>query len=426
MDLEPEAPPAERVALEKVLASAEFARSERLSAFLAYVCEAVLTQKGVRLTEQHIGIHVFGRPDNYIPAEDTIVRTTAAMLRKRLAKYYESEGLSDPVRIAIPRGSYSPVFVANTVTPTPVPFVLDPADTSATAPPVLAAAPKRWRNLITAHRYRTLFGAFAALLLAVIVGALAAPEKPADPVDAFWKSLLFAGHETLFVPADSELVMHQKAIGRQVSLDDYIAKRFDAAANNAHGPAPPPFHWRRYTGVISVTLAVELGKLAANAPHGLRVRYARDLQLNELKQSNAVLVGTADANPWVSLFRDRLNYHIDLDIPNDKILVRNDTPTSGERALYEFSGAEREKHGFAVLAYTPNLSGNGHVLMIGGTSSVGTEAAMDFLLNRERLRAVLAGAVRPDGSVRPFEILLQCALRASGTTDVQVIGVRIK
>ena len=34
--------------------------------------------------------------------------------------------------------------------------------------------------------------------------------------------------------------------------------------------------------------------------------------------------------------------------------------------------------------------------------------------------------MRPDGSVRPFEILLQCALRASGTTDVRVIGVRIK
>ncbi|OYO28043.1 hypothetical protein CD932_23410 [Janthinobacterium sp. PC23-8] len=95
-------------------------------------------------------------------------------------------------------------------------------------------------------------------------------------------------------------------------------------------------------------------------------------------------------------------------------------------AMYEFSGTERATHGFAVLACTPNLSGNGHGLMIGGTSSVGTEAGMDFLLNRERLRAVLAKAVRPDGSVRPFEILLQCALRASGTTDVQVIGARIR
>ena len=432
MDMEPEAPSAERVALEKVLASAEFSRSERLSAFLAYVCEAALTQKNLRLTEQHIGIHVFGRPDNYIPAEDTIVRTTAAMLRKRLAKYYESEGLGDPVRIAIPRGSYSPVFVANDavapVAASPAPFVLDPTDISPEPQPDIQSSPtpRHWRNLLTVHKYRTIFGAFTALLLVAIVGAFAAPEKSTDPVDAFWKSLLFAGHETLFIPADSELVMHQRATGRQISLDDYIAKRFDASANNAHGPAPPTFHWRRYTGVISVTLAVELGKLAANAPHGLRVRYARDLQLNDLKQSNAVLVGTADANPWVSLFRDRLNYHIDLDVPNDRILVRNDAPAAGERALIEFAGTEREKHGFAVLAYIPNLSGNGHVLMIGGTSSVGTEAGMDFLLDRERLRAVLTRAMRPDGSVRPFEILLQCALRASGTTDVQVIGVRIK
>jgi len=429
MEMEPEAPSAERVALEKILASTEFSRSERLSSFLAYVCEAALTQKTIRLTEQHIGIHVFGRPDNYIPAEDTIVRTTAAMLRKRLARYYELEGLLDPVRIAIPRGSYSPVFVANEVvvsSPSPSPCLPVPMAPVDPAPEAQPVGPKRWRDLLVARKWRALSGALAALLLVAIVGAFAAADKPADPVDAFWKSLLFAGHETLFIPADSELVMHQRAIGRQISLDDYIAKRFDSPAdNNAHGPASP-FHWRRYTGVISVTLAVELGKLAATAPHGLRVRYARDLQLNELKQANAVLVGTADANPWVSLFRDRLNYHIDLDVPNDKILVRNDAPAAGERTMYEFSGTERAKHGFAVLAYTPNLSGNGHVLMIGGTSSVGTEAGMDFLLNRERLRAVLAKAVRPDGSVRPFEILLQCALRASGTTDVQVIGVRIK
>ena len=167
MDMEPEAPSAERVALEKVLASAEFSRSERLSAFLAYVCEAALTQKNLRLTEQHIGIHVFGRPDNYIPAEDTIVRTTAAMLRKRLAKYYESEGLGDPVRIAIPRGSYSPVFVANdAVAPaaaSPAPFVLDPTDISPEPQPDIQSSPTphHWRNLLSVHKYRTIFGVCA-------------------------------------------------------------------------------------------------------------------------------------------------------------------------------------------------------------------------------------------------------------------------
>lgn len=155
MEMEPEAPSAERLALEKILASAGFSRSEPLSSFLAYVCEAALTQKTIRLTEQHIGIHIFGRPDNYIPAEDTIVRTTAAMLRKRLARYYELEGLLGPVRIAIPRGSYSPVFVANEVvvsSPSPSPFLPEPMAPVDPAPEAQPVEPKRWRDLLVARK----------------------------------------------------------------------------------------------------------------------------------------------------------------------------------------------------------------------------------------------------------------------------------
>ncbi|MYN24835.1 hypothetical protein [Duganella levis] len=410
-----------------MLASVEFSRSERLSSFLSYVCNMALAQSGLRLTEQHIGVHVFGRPDNYAPAEDTIVRTTAAMLRKRLTKYYEGEGVADPIRIAIPRGSYSPLFVSNEAPSEARTVAVDQeaASTEAILSPN-SRSTTGWRDLFSMRPWRNAFGACLAIVSVLVVGAVAMPGWSSDPVDVFWKSLLHTNRETLFVPADSELVMHQQAIGHRIVLGDYIAKRFDTTVPGDGAAASTQFRWRRYTGVISVTLAVELGKLTAGAPQALRVRYARDMQLNDLKHANAILVGTADANPWVSLFRERLNYHIDWDPSSRKSLVRNDAPLRGEQALYEFGGAEREKHGFAILAYTPNLSADGHILMVGGTSSVGTEAAADFLFNRERMREVLVKAIRPDGSFRPFEVLLQCELQASGSTNVRVLGVRIK
>lgn len=415
--------------MDRVLASAEFSRSERLSSFLTYVCDAVLSQKGLRLTEQHIGVHVFGRPDNYIPAEDTIVRTTAAMLRKRLARYYEGEGAADPMRIAIPRGSYSPVFVSNEAAPEVV-VVSTAAEAlvSTPSPPLLAPPSVTGRRrLFVSRNWRYAAGACLSILLATIVGLRAMTGGVSDPVDLFWASLLHTNRETWLVPADSELVMHQQATGHRIALGDYIAKRFDAASPGEGAGVPPhQFGWRRYTGVISVTLAVELGRLSAGAPQALRARYARDLQLNDLKHANAILIGTAEANPWVTLFRERLNYHIDWDPAGGKILVRNDAPLRGEQALYEFSGAEREKHGFAIIAYTPNLSGDGHILMVGGTSSVGTEAGADFLFNRERMREVLTKAMRPDGHLQPFEVLLQCELQASGSTHVRVLGMRVK
>ena len=128
-------------AMDRVLASAEFSRSGRLSSFLRYVCTATLADNSIRLTEQHIGVEVFGRPPHYLPADDTIVRTTAGLLRKRLAKYYETEGSADPVRIAIPRGSYVPVFAPACAAPAPAATADDP-DPAAIDQPTAAPEPK--------------------------------------------------------------------------------------------------------------------------------------------------------------------------------------------------------------------------------------------------------------------------------------------
>ncbi len=401
--------------MDRVLASVEFSRAGRLSSFLRYVCIATLEQKTTRLTENHIGVAVFGRSADYLPAEDTIVRTTAGLLRKRLAKYYATEGSEDTLRIMIPRGSYVPVFAPK------APPLQDaaceagpPADESPSAASVSTTlqSPRR--------RWRSTYVIAAGLVIAILSLVLAYGTRSRDPADIFWASLIGPEHETLLVPADSELVMYQAGIHREISLDDYIARRFTSTTDTA------PFQWRRYTSALSVSLAAELGKLAAAAPQRFHVRYARDLQLDDLKHSNAILVGIRQANPWVHLFREYLNYHIDWDAGADRLRVRNDHPTGDEEALYDFSTQQTPKPGFALIAYTRNLSGAGHVLMIGGTSSAGTEAAIDFLLSRDRMRDVLKNAVKPDGSMAEFEILLQCTLRGSGSTDVKILSHRIK
>ena len=416
---------AAREALERVLASDEFSRSERLSSFLSYVCTSTLEQNGTRLTEQHIGTQVFGRPEHYLPVEDTIVRTTAGLLRKRLAKYYETEGSADPVRIAIPRGSYVPIFVTHAAVPEPVGGPTDFAGAGGDAPIVyLPGAPLRLPAVVawlwSFSGSRRLIGALglgACVLVATVCAAFVPAASLHDPVDRFWQSVLAGERETLLVPADSELVMYQAAQRREIGLDDYVAKRFAP-------PGAPPFQWRRYTSTISVTLAAELGRLSASAPQKLRVRYARDLQLSDLKHSNVVLVGIQQANPWVHLFRDRLNYHIDWDAASDTLLVRNDKPAPGEQALYTYPRGDGTRPGFAVITYTHNLSGDGNVLIVGGTSSAGTEAAIDFLLNRDQMRDVLKRAVKRDGTLGQFEVMLECVLQATGSTDVKILGVR--
>src|SRR5262252_4865031 len=100
---------AARQQLDKVLASAGFARNERLSRFLRFVVERHLAGRDQELKESLIAIEVFGRPPGYDSKQDPIVRTEASRLRARLSEYYLAQGKDDAVVIELPRGGYIPV-----------------------------------------------------------------------------------------------------------------------------------------------------------------------------------------------------------------------------------------------------------------------------------------------------------------------------
>lgn len=98
--------------LDKILASTEFARSERLSRFLRFTVEQALEGRVDQLKEYVVGVEVFDRQPSYDPRIDPIVRVEARRLRSKLQKYYESEGRDDELWIELPKGSYVPVFQA--------------------------------------------------------------------------------------------------------------------------------------------------------------------------------------------------------------------------------------------------------------------------------------------------------------------------
>jgi len=104
--LPPDRPPAEAVHAEllRVLASAGFARNERLSRFLRFVVERHLEGRDGELKESVLGIEVFGRKPGFDPKVDSTVRSEAARLRSRLTEYYAGEGRRDAVCITLPKG----------------------------------------------------------------------------------------------------------------------------------------------------------------------------------------------------------------------------------------------------------------------------------------------------------------------------------
>ena len=111
-------PPAERLtndeavaALKRVLGSEVFEAAGRAREFLTFIVHETLAGRGDRLKGYSIAVQVFERPADFDAQTDPLVRVEAGRLRRRLAEYYQSQGRDDAVRIELPRGGYTPVFV---------------------------------------------------------------------------------------------------------------------------------------------------------------------------------------------------------------------------------------------------------------------------------------------------------------------------
>jgi adenylate cyclase len=99
-----------RAQLARILASPQFAQSERLSRFLTLAVEVTQSGRGDALKEYRIGVDVFDRGKDFDPRTDPIVRVQAAKLRSKLLEYYAGMGARDAIVISVPKGSYAAEF----------------------------------------------------------------------------------------------------------------------------------------------------------------------------------------------------------------------------------------------------------------------------------------------------------------------------
>lgn len=101
----------ERAELTAVLDSRTFSRTPTLSRFLSYVCERRFEGRGDQIKEYNIAVEALGRGADFNPEKDSVVRVEAYRLRKRLTRYYQTEGAGRALEIVIRPGHYYPAFL---------------------------------------------------------------------------------------------------------------------------------------------------------------------------------------------------------------------------------------------------------------------------------------------------------------------------
>ncbi len=388
--------------VQRVAQSRTFARSARLPQFLLYVCERALAGRTDEINEQRIGVHVFGRPADYNSAEDNIVRAQARLLRKKLDEYFEDEGREEPIRIQIPKGGYLPAFEA--CAPPPV----EPRGGNG----------KRWAMVAAA------VVVLAAITYPVIRWSSTAQHRESR---RFWAMLFNPDRPTFIVPSDTALVVYQRLTGREVSLGEYINRQFDPSPGlqASNDPRLPESVVRaRYTNMPDIELCWRLARSPGFNLSNTTLRYARELRINDLKSSNAVLLGARRANPWVELFHSRLNYQALFDAAQGRDQIVNRNPAPSEEKVYMDHDRDGQRWSYSVIAFVGGLNDQGHALLIGGTTTAGTEGAIDFLLNEERFGALLKRLGATD-RIPHFEALLHTGNVAGNARQTELIGYRV-
>ena len=99
--------------LQRIFSDPLFQNSDILRRFLSFIVDETLLGQAHTLKEYTIGIQVLGKPINFKPQENGIVRIHAGRLRRALNHYYAGGGVLDPIHISIPLGSYVPAFNEN-------------------------------------------------------------------------------------------------------------------------------------------------------------------------------------------------------------------------------------------------------------------------------------------------------------------------
>lgn len=402
---------AHRALVDRIAGSRTLQRSARLRELLLDIAEHTLAAEPQKLTEQAIGVRVFGRTPSYNPADDNIVRSSVRQLRLKLKEYFESEGAAESWTVEIPKGSYVAAFAPRAAA----------EHLAAPPPPVVIAAP-------VARNPRRLVIGLAAMcaLLSIVCIVLWTHRRAAgaaeEPDTVFGRIFAQRSGPVRFVFTDSVLVVAGRLVDTP-TLEEYIDQSYlEKAKRLLPGPngalLMDHLRERQITSFADIEI---LGKVLQTHPSvGPRVelRHSRFVRTRDFKTDNFVLMGSFTANPWNLLFDSSLQFAID---PSKGI--RNSIKRPGEPDYWPV--VPERGISPARVALLDNLSGTGFVLTISGVSMEATEGAGEFLL-RPGSGAVLAEALglRPGERLPRFEIVLETSALQGTARSARIVAAR--
>jgi hypothetical protein len=397
--------------LGKIAQSPVLHGSESLCRLLHYLGEHALNRPGEHLKEYQIATEIFGRPADFNPQSDSTVRVQVGRLRTKLAEYYGANGMDDPIVVDLPKGSYAISFHHREKSPK----VADPLMPNG-AVTVNLGGNRTWQFVVTMCVLLASLALMAMLLRRNQAGNLAS----ATP--GFRAPALYRKFWSPFVSApEAPWVIFSN--GAFVGRPETGMRYFDPARDSRNVILD------HYTGVGEVLAMHALDQVFDSLHHPIRVKRGSLFSLDDAQNNNLIFIGSPAENLTLRDLpstRDFMFQRLSSGQRKGDLAIINVHPEAKE--LTEFLGTPSALplgEDYAIIGFIPGLNPTRSVMILAGTTTLGTEAAVEYVCRENSLQELLSRlAISKAGDLEPFEAVLHVTVKRGVPVQEELVALR--
>src|SRR6266849_7457915 len=402
--------------VDKLINSHSLRGSESLCKLLRYLAEHSLDHPGVALKEYQIATEVLGRSATFDPQIDSTVRVQAGRLRIKLAEYYAHEGPDDAIVVELPKGSYSLTFHSRSSGGhVPARLTLEKEKEKESSESEGKGSNRGWAVAV---------GALSVLLLASLVTSavlwsgrsrnqVAAQEPVPAVYQIFWSRFVSSQQPPWLIFSNANFV------GRPQTNMRYFNPSTDSREAILD----------HYTGVGEVLAIHQLDRVFGLLNRELRVKRGALFSLDDVRNNDLIFIGSPAENltlleiPGTHEF---VFHRVNSGPRTGDMEVINVHPAAGEsQSSMASPSSQSVSEEYAVVGLEPGLDPGHSMLILAGTTTVGTQAAAEYVCREDSLAELLQrlGVSKP-GDLKPFEALLRVKVTQGVPVKTDLVALR--